>query len=69
MKEQIIEAAMLHFDAERAQIQTNLNMYLLNPVGVAEHPNIVQEVVALTKKLAEAEECIKLLAEKYQNKA
>ena len=65
MKEQILTASLLHFEAARAEAQTNLNIYLNSPAGVAEHPDVVKEVVELTKKLAEAEECIQVLKNNF----
>ena len=56
-----LSAALSHCEAEYKIHKANLRIYLANPVGVGEHPNIVQEVVDLTKKISEAEENIKTL--------
>ena len=61
MEKKLIKAALLHFQAKAAEHETNLNLYLKNPVAVAEHPDVVANVISLTKSLAEAEECIKVL--------
>lgn len=61
MKKKLLNAALLHFQAEKAKTEANLEVYLRNSAGVAEHPGIVSEVISLTKALAEAEECVKIL--------
>ena len=67
MKNKILKAALLHFQAEKAKAEANLEVYLKNSAGVAEHPGIVSEVIGLTKEIAEAEECVKIL-ENYKEK-
>ena len=67
MKNKILKAALLHFQAEKAKAEANLEIYLRNAAGVAEHPGIVSEVIGLTQVLAEAEECVKIL-ENYKEK-
>lgn len=62
-KEELIAAAIAHFNSQAFSARVNLNVYLNNPVGVGEHPDHLAEVVSLTKKIAEAEECILLLKE------
>lgn len=64
MKEKILNAAMLHFQADLAKATANLDVYLSNSVGVAEHPHMVEEVIALTKQIAEATECVDILMAK-----
>ena len=39
----------------------NLNSYLLSPVGVAEHPDVIGEVIALIKDISEADGHIQTL--------
>tara|TARA_B100000029_G_scaffold455680_1_gene483116 strand:+ start:130 stop:336 length:207 start_codon:yes stop_codon:yes gene_type:complete len=51
-------AALAHFEAKRQEAYANLSIYLENPVGIGEHPNLLEEVVKLTKQLAEAEESL-----------
>jgi len=58
MKPTLKTAAVAHFEAKRQEAYANLQIYLNNAVGVAEHPNFLAEVVGLTKQLAEAEECL-----------
>ena len=60
----LIEAAILHFKAVKAKAEANLDIYLFGSVGVGEHPDLVEEVIKLTKQIAEAEESIKYLEKK-----
>ncbi|OUU74899.1 MAG: hypothetical protein CBC29_07165 [Methylococcaceae bacterium TMED69] len=61
MKSPLIKAAILHFEAEQARAEANLGVYLKNSTGVAEHADLVEEVIKLTRSIAESEECIKVL--------
>ena len=38
---QILESLLLRYQAQKVEAVTNLNIYLTNPCGVAEHPNVV----------------------------
>lgn len=61
MKPTLRTAAMAHFEAQRQEAYASLQVFFTNPVGVAEHPNFLEEIVKLTKQLAEAEECLECL--------
>ena len=54
-------AAEANFIAQRTRAMANLNSYLLSPVGVAEHPDVVGEVIALIKDISEADGHIQTL--------
>ena len=60
----LIEAAILHFKAVKAKAEANLGIYLFGSVGVGEHPDLVEEVIKLTKEITDAEEAIKYLEKK-----
>lgn len=64
MKQQLLKAALLHFKSEKAKAEANLEVYLSNSVAVGEHPDLVDEVIKLTKIITEADESIKYLKEK-----
>jgi len=57
----LLEAALLHFKAVKARSEANLEVYLSGSVGVGEHPDLVNEIIELTKKITEADEAIKFL--------
>ena len=57
----ILGAVEASFVAQRTRAMANLNPYLLAPVGVAEHPDVVGEVIALIKDISEADGHIQTL--------
>ena len=57
----ILGAVEANFVAQRTRAMANLNSYLLSPVGVAEHPDVVGEVIALIKDICEADGHIQTL--------
>lgn len=61
MKEQIIQAMMAKYEADLLQARTTLEVYLTNPAGIGEHPDILEEVDKLILKMAEAEGNLQIL--------
>jgi len=59
MREKILRAALAKFESEALAARANLEVYLHRPSGVGEHPNLVDEVVGLTRLVTEAEENIR----------
>ena len=57
----LLGAVEASFVAQRTRALANLNSYLLSPAGVAEHPDIVGEVIALIKDISEADGHIQTL--------
>jgi hypothetical protein len=57
-KEVIIDALEKKYEAQMAQAEANVKVYMENPVGVGEHPNIVQEVEKLLKQIKDAKEML-----------
>ena len=57
----ILGAVEANFVAQRTRAMANLNSYLLAPVGVAEPPDVVGEVIALLKDISEADGHIQTL--------
>ena len=56
--EVIIDALEKKYEAQMAQAEANIKVYIENPVGVGEHPNIVQEVENLLKQIKDAKEML-----------
>ena len=57
----ILGAVEANFVAQKTRAMANLNPYLLAPVGVAEHPDVVGEVITLLKDISEADGNIQTL--------
>lgn len=67
----IVQSSLLYtatkkaFEAERDEALAVMSIFLELPTGVAEHTNFVEEIKAQTKKVAEAEECLKVLEDNF----
>ena len=57
-KEVIVDALEKKYEAQMAQAEANVKVFMENPVGVGEHPNIVQEVEKLLKEIKDAKEML-----------
>ena len=60
----LLGAALLHFKAQKARAEANLEVYLSKPSGIGEHSDLVEEVIKLTRTITDAEEAIKYLERK-----
>ncbi len=60
----LIQAALLHYEAVKARAEANLDVYLTGYSGVGQHPDIVEEIIKLTKVITEADEAIRYLESK-----
>ena len=54
----IIDALEKKYEAQMAEAEANIKVYMENPVGVADHSNIVQEVKKLLKQIKDAKEML-----------
>tara|TARA_R100001129_G_scaffold110102_1_gene75535 strand:+ start:73 stop:264 length:192 start_codon:yes stop_codon:yes gene_type:complete len=59
----ILKALEDKYNADISEAEANLKVYLENPVGVAEHPDVVAEADKLVAKIAEAEDKLGILKE------
>ena len=57
-REVIIDALEKKYEAQMTQAEANIKVFMENPVGVGEHPNIVQEVEKLLKEIKDAKEML-----------
>ena len=57
-KDVIVDALEKKYEAQMAQAEANVKVFMENPVGVGEHPNIVQEVEKLLKQIKDAKEML-----------
>jgi hypothetical protein len=61
MKEAILTALEARYEAQIAEADATLKIYLENSVGIGEHPQHIDEVDKQIEKIANAEEKIKVL--------
>lgn len=62
----IYEALKSQFVAQKQKALATLTIYLTNPVGIGEHPQHIDEMVTLTRTLAEAIDCIETLEKTFE---
>ena len=63
----MIVALRKMYEAEIAHAQANIDVYLNSPVGIGEHPDLVQAVDTEMVKLADAEDKLETLNKHYGN--
>ena len=61
----MIEALQKKYEAEIAFAKANIQVYLDNPAGIGEHPDLVSAVDEQMTKLAEAEDKLESLQKNY----
>ena len=61
----MIEALRKMYEAEIAHAKANVEVYLNNPVGIGEHPDLVLAVDEQIDKMAHAEDKLEVLNKYY----
>ena len=56
-----IQALRAKYEAQRLEALATLEVYMQASVGIGEHPQIIEEMDAMVKSLAEANDCIDTL--------
>ena len=57
----LLEALEKKYEAEIAEADATIKIYLTNSVGIGEHPQHLEEIYMLLQKIVVAEEIIKAL--------
>ena len=60
-KKGIILALRARYEADVAEADATINIYLTNSVGIGEHPQHIEEVDKLVSKIAEAKDKLEVL--------
>ena len=63
MRIAILNALEAKYEAQIAEADATINIYLNNSVGIGEHPQHIDEADKLIQKIANAEENLKVLKE------
>ena len=63
MRTLILRALISKYESELQVLAVNMENYFTNPVGVAEHPDLIEEVDKLIEKVSAAEEKLKTVNE------
>ena len=56
MRRAILEALKLKYEAQIAEADATINIYLNNSVGIGEHPQHIEEVDKQLQKISDAQE-------------
>ena len=67
MKIRIYEALLARCESDRMEALATLDVYMSNPVGIGEHPQIIEEAMKQLDNLAPAEGKIIELKKQYGN--
>ena len=63
MRRAILNALRARYEAEIAEADATVNIYLSNSVGIGEHPQHIDEINKLIDKIAQAKEKLEVLDE------
>jgi uncharacterized protein (DUF342 family) len=61
IKRAIVEALEARYEAQIAEAEATIKIYLEQSVGIGEHPQHIDEVDKLIQKIADAEEKLSVL--------
>lgn len=61
IKRAIVEALEARYEAQIAEAEATIKIYMEQSVGIGEHPQHIDEVDKLIQKIAEAEENLGIL--------
>ena len=61
----LLEALRKKYEGEIAVANANINVYVTNPVGIGEHPNLVSAVDSEVEKLSDATDKLNVLLNNY----
>ena len=65
MREQIVDALVLHAQAHIAKHKMNVEVFLTNPVGVGEHPAVLDSIEAELEEIAKYEDQLEVLRKHF----
>ena len=66
MRERLLEAFVSHAKGHIDKHVANVEVYLANPVGIGEHPDIIEAIETEMKQIAEYDDLLEM-AKKYFN--
>jgi hypothetical protein len=61
MESKLVNALKLRYEAQKMEAIATLEVYLKNPVGIGEHPQIIEEMDKLVRSIADADGCLEAL--------
>lgn len=64
-----LQALKAHYQAERLKAIATLEVYMSNSVGIGEHPQIIDEMLTLIQRVADADDGLEVLAKIFTEEA
>jgi len=61
LSEKLLEALKKRYEGQIAEGYATINIYLLHPVGIGEHPQHLDEIDKLLRNIVDAEEKLSLI--------
>jgi len=61
----LLEALIKKLEGEVAMAKANIQVYMTNPAGIGEHPDVVQAVESQIEAIANAEEKIETIRKHF----
>lgn len=60
LRERLVEATIAHVEGKIAYHKANVEVYLTNPAGIGEHPDIVGALLSEMKEIAEYQDILEV---------
>jgi hypothetical protein len=60
LRERLVEATIAHVEGKIAYHKANVEVYLTNPAGIGEHPDIMEAILSEMKEVAEYEDILEV---------
>ena len=61
MRRDLLDALQARYEAEIAEADATINIYLTNSVGIGEHPQFIDEIDKQVQRIADAQEKLQVL--------
>ena len=65
IRESMIKALRKRYEAVIEEAKATAEVYLLRPVGIGEHPQFIEELDKLMSKIAEAEDKLTVVNQRF----
>lgn len=60
LRERMIDATIAHVEGKIAYHKANVEIYLTNPAGIGEHPDVMESLVSEMKQIAEYQDILEV---------
>ena len=60
LRERMIDATVAHVEGKIAYHKANVEIYLTNPAGIGEHPDVMESLVSEMKQIAEYQDILEV---------